>query len=305
MKTYQKALFGISKIESNDTSIFSINSEKTLSLGSGVIITENGHILTNQHVSGDKYSQCYVTLENGEEYQGTVIWADSDIDLSIIKIEKSGLTAVNLGDSDKIKIGKTVYAIGNPIGIEFQRTVTSGIISAVDRTIKISEDDEVSYMEDLIQTDATINSGNSGGPLINEEGEVIGINSVKIEDVEGIGFAIPINIVKPIIEKIEKTGEFVEASIGIYAYDKEVIQYLEEDLDFDTGIYVVSINKTGAAYGKGLLVGDIISKIDGISLNKMSDLRKYIYTKEVGDEVTLTVERKKQEFEIKIILGKK
>lgn len=198
-----------------------------------------------------------------------------------------------------------MYAIGNPIGIEFQRTVTSGIISAVDRTIKISEDDEVSYMEDLIQTDATINNGNSGGPLINEDGEVIGINSVKIEDAEGIGFAIPINIVKPIIEKIEKTGEFIEASIGIYAYDKEVIQYLEEDLDFDTGIYVVSINKTGSAYGKGLLVGDIISKIDGVSLNKMSDLRKYIYTKEVGDEVTLTVERKKQEFEIKITLGKK
>jgi len=117
-------------------------------------------------------------------------------------------------------------------------------------------------MEDLIQTDATINSGNSGGPLINKDGDIIGINSVKIEDAEGIGFAIPIDIVKPIIEKIEKTGEFVEASIGIYAYDKEVTQYLEENLKFDTGIYVVSVNRIGAAYGKGLLIGDIISKID-------------------------------------------
>lgn len=160
-------------------------------------------------------------------------------------------------------------------------------------------------MEDLIQTDAGINNGNSGGPLINEEGKVIGINSVKIEEAESIGFAIPINIVKPIIEKISKTGEFTESSIGIYAYDKEVIQYLDENLKFDTGIYVVSVNKIGAAYGKGLLVGDVISKIDNIPLNKMSDLRKYIYTKEVGDEVTLTVNRKGKIFDIKLNLGYK
>lgn len=133
-------------------------------------------------------------------------------------------------------------------------------------------------------------------------GEVIGINSVKIEEAEGIGFAIPINLVKPVIEKIVNTGEFKEAGIGIYAYDKEVIQYLQ-NLKFDTGIYVVSINKTGAAYGKGILEGDIISKIDNIPLNKMSDLRKYIYTKEIGDEVTLTVNRKGREFEIKLNLG--
>ena len=110
---------------------------------------------------------------------------------------------------------------------------------------------------------------------------------------------------KPIIEKITKTGKFTEASIGIYAYDKEVIQYLDEDLKFDSGIYVVSINKTGAAYGKGLLVGDVITKIDNITVNKMNDLRKYIYTKEVGDEVTLTVDRKEKEFEVKINLGRK
>ena len=137
------------------------------------------------------------------------------------------------------------------------------------------------------------------------DGEIIGINSVKIEEAEGIGFAIPINLIRPIIEKIKETGEFKEAQIGIYAYDKEVIQYLDKDLKFDTGIYVISINKIGPAYGKGLLEGDIITKIDEISLNKMSDLRKYIYTKEVGDEVTLTVNRKNREFEVKIKLGNK
>ena len=243
-------------------------------------------------------------MKIGEEYSGTVIWSDSDIDLSIIHIDKKGLSPVKLGNSNKIKLGHTVYAIGNPIGRDFDRTVTSGIVSAVNRTIKIKEDDELSYMEDLIQTDAGINSGNSGGPLINERGEVIGINSVKIEEAEGIGFAIPINIVKPIIQKLAETGEFKEASIGIYAYDKEVVRYLK-DLKISTGIYVASINKTGAAFGKGLLVGDIIEKIDGVELNKMNDLREYIYTKNVGDEVILTVNRKGKTFDISINLKAK
>lgn len=192
-------------------------------------------------------------MKIGDECPGRVIWSDSDIDLSIVKIEKRGLTPITLGDSDKMKIGNIVYAIGNPIGMDFARTITSGIISAVNRTIKIKEDDNLSYMEDLIQTDATINNGNSGGPLINDVGEVVGINSVKIEEAEGIGFAIPINIVKPIINKILNTGKFDEASIGIYVYDKEVVRYLK-DLKIQTGIYVASISKTGSAYGKGLLV---------------------------------------------------
>ena len=122
---------------------------------------------------------------------------------------------------------ETVYAIGNPIGYEFRRTVTSGIISAKNRTIKIEESNESSYMTDLIQTDATINPGNSGGPLITPNGEVIGINTVKISSAEGIGFAIPIDIVKPIIESFKTTGNFQEAQIGIYAYDREVIPYLK------------------------------------------------------------------------------
>lgn len=169
LKMYQKALFGISKITTNDTGIFSINSVKTLSLGSGIIVSKNGYILTNEHVSGEKYSKCYITIEgDSKEYSGTVVWSDTDIDLSIIKIDKLGLTEISLGDSDNIRVGNKVYAIGNPIGVDFERTITSGIISAVDRTIKLKENEDYSYMEDLIQTDATINNGNSGGPLINE-----------------------------------------------------------------------------------------------------------------------------------------
>lgn len=306
LENVSRSVVGISKIISNDTGIFSLNSEKSLSLGSGIIVSDNGYILTNEHVSGGKYSKCYVSIpETKEEYPGTVVWADSDIDLAIIKIERLGLQAVKLGNSDEISIGNNVYAIGNPIGLEFERTVTAGIISAVDRTIKLTEDENYSYMEDLIQTDAGINSGNSGGPLINQNGEVIGINSVKIEEATNIGFAIPINNVKPIVERIVKEGSFTEGSIGIYAYDKEVIQYLDGNLKFDTGIYVVSVKPEGTAFGKGLLVGDIITKIDNVELNKMSDLRKYIYTKNIGDKVMLMVDRKGKKFGIEIELGKK
>lgn len=192
-------------------------------------------------------------------------------------------------------------------GFEFRRTVTSGIISAKNRTIKIEEADKSSYMTDLIQTDATINPGNSGGPLIYPNGEVLGINTVKISSAEGIGFAVPMNIIKPIIEKFKSTGEFEEATIGIYAYDKEVIPYLNanSNFNFERGIYVAQITKNGPADNTELKEGDIITNIDNVALNTMNDLRQYIYTKKPNDEVILRVTRGKINKEIKIALGKK
>ncbi len=276
-----------------------------LGLGTGIIVSEDGYIITNEHVSGQKYSNCYVTLENGKEYGGEVVWSDTDLDLAIVKINAKGLKYSTLGDSEKIRIGEKVYAIGNPIGFEFRRTVTSGIISAKDRTIKIEEEEKSSYMEDLIQTDATINPGNSGGPLINPEGEVIGINSIKIDSAEAIGFAIPINIIKPIIESYIQTGDFDEANIGIFSYDKNVIPYLDSELQLENGIYVVEVIKNSPAEKAGIKKGDIITKIDGENLNKMSELRKYIYTKKPNDEVTLLVQRKGIISPVKITLGKK
>ena len=298
-----RKVVGITKLKNTGSSIFSSSSENELGLGTGIIVSSDGYILSNEHVTGSKYSKCYVTLENGNTYDGTVMWSDSDIDLSITKINAKNLEAVTLGNSENVRIGETAYAIGNPIGYEFRRTVTSGIISAKNRTIKIDEDEQSSYMTDLIQTDATINPGNSGGPLINPKGEVIGINTVKISSAEGIGFAIPIDIVKPIIESFKNTGTFEEAQIGIYAYDKEVIPYLNKSLNFEKGIYVAQITKNGPADNTELREGDIINKIDGIELNTMNDLRKYIYTKKPKDEVTLNITRGKAQKEIKIILG--
>ena len=299
-----KAIVGISKLKQNGTSIFS-NIIENVGMGSGVLITDTGYILTNQHVSGNKYSNCYVTLENGESYNGDVVWADENIDLAIVKINVAKMNYLELGDSDTVELGEDVYAIGNPVGFEFQRSVTKGIISGLNRTIKIHDDTELTYMEDLLQTDCTINEGNSGGALITTEGKLIGINTIKITDVEGMGFAIPINIVKPIIEKFVTNGKFEEAYLGIYGYDKEVIPYLNSSVELESGIYVDQIQLDGPVYNSGILVGDIITKIDNIQINKMSELRKYIYSKNPGDTVRLTVHRSFKDFEVEVKLNYK
>lgn len=302
-----KKVVGISKLKNAGSSILSKSTESELGLGTGIIVSDNGYILSNEHVTGSKFSKCYVTLENGSNYDGTVMWSDTDLDLSITKINAKNLDYVELGDSSTIRVGETVYAIGNPIGFEFRRTVTSGIISAKNRTIKIEEENKSSYMTNLIQTDATINPGNSGGPLIYPNGKVIGINTVKISSAEGIGFAIPINIVKPIIESFKNTEDFQEATIGIYAYDKEVIPYINSsfNISLEKGIYVAQITKNGPADNTELKEGDIITRVFSKDLNTVNDLREIIYTKKPGEEIKLQIRRGKINKEISLVLGKK
>ena len=309
IENVNNAVVGISRIADKGTTIFLQDGASNLGLGTGFIVSNDGYIVTNQHVSGEKNSTCYVTLESGKTYKASVVWADVDLDLSIIKINVNNLDYLILGDSDKIKIAEQVYAIGNPIGFEFQRTVTSGIISGLNRTIKIEEDGKTSYMEDLIQTDATINPGNSGGPLINKNGEVLGINSVKITSAEGIGFAIPINIIKPIIEQLVSNGEYITPTLGMFAYDKDIVPYINQELNqnikLDTGIYVANVIRNSPAERSGMKRGDILLEIDGIKLEKMSELRTYIYSKKVGEKVNIKYIRGNKEYQISITLAKK
>lgn len=299
------SVVGISKIKNTGSTIFLKDGTTQLGLGTGVIVSENGYILSNEHVTGAKYSNCYVTLENGRNYSANVVWSDSNLDLSICKINVKNLPYATLGDSSNSLVGEPVYAIGNPIGYEFQRSVTAGIISALNRTVRIDENGTSTYMEDLIQTDATINPGNSGGPLINLDGNVIGITSVKITSAEGIGFAVPINIVKPIIESYLKEDKFEEASLGIFAYDKQIIPYINSEIEVNKGIYIAQISLDSFAIKSGLKIGDVITKIDDLELTKMCDLRCYIYTKKPGEEVTLTVLRNGKEQQIKVTLQQK
>lgn len=213
LEDVNKTVVGISKIKEAGDSVFLENGVSKLGLGTGIIVSKNGYILSNEHVTGKQGSICYITTNDNKTYNGKVEWSNSDIDMSIIKINAKNLKYASLGDSDKTVVGQSVYAIGNPIGYEFQRTVTSGIISGKDRTIKLEENGQEVYMEDLIQTDATINPGNSGGPLVNSSGEVIGINSVKITSAEGIGFAVPINSVKSVIDSFKNENKFEEARL--------------------------------------------------------------------------------------------
>lgn len=270
--------------------------------GTGIIVSENGYILTNQHLAGKIGTRLIVNLDNGDSVQGRVMWNEEDIDIAIIKIEKRNLPVATLGDSDSIKIGNEVWAIGNPLGVEFQRTTTKGIISGINRTLNFEENGKKIFMEDLIQTDASINSGNSGGPLINENGEVIGVNTVKITSAEGIGFAIPINIVKPMIDSFAKNNSFIEVNLGIYAYDKEIVKYINSRITIDKGIYVTNVNKGSNAEKAGIKVGDIIMSIDGVEMNKMTDLRKYIYTKKIGDIVSVVINRRNKIENVKVEL---
>ena len=304
LEEVSQCVVGISKIKSRSTSIFSnISTVSDLGLGSGIIFSSDGYILSNYHVTGDKLSTCYITLENGSTYDGTVVWADSFLDLSITKINVSNLNAVKLGDSSSLKSGEKVYAIGNPIGFEFRRTITSGIISATNRTVRIDEDNSVSYMTDLLQTDASINPGNSGGPLILSNGEVIGINSVKITTAEGIGFAVPINVIKPVLEQFIENGFFNEAYLGIYAYDKEVIPYLSTSNS--NGVYIILISDISPAISSGIKVGDIITSIDNIPINNMIELQEYIYSKSPGDTITINISRGYVTKSFNIVLSKR
>ena len=299
------AIVGISKLKQSGSSIFVNRAEEKLGLGSGVVITDNGYILTNQHVAGNKYSSCYVTLDDGNTYDGNVVWSDSNIDLAIVKINKGNLDYLELGDSDTIRLAEDVYAIGNPLGLEFQKTVTKGIISSLNRTIKIEEQAQNVYMEDLIQTDSTINEGNSGGALVNTQGQLIGINSVKISNAEGIGFAVPINIVKPIINKLVSEGKFEEAWLGIYGYDKEAIRYLDQNIEIESGIYVAQVAADGPLASLDVKEGDIITQIDHSKINKMNDLKKYIYNKLPNDTVKLYLQRNGKQFTVDVKLQAK
>ena len=300
-----KSVCGISKLSNAGGSILSTATESELGLGTGIIVSEKGYILSNCHVTGEKYSTCYVTVEDRNTYTGTVVWSDIGLDLSIVKVNASNLIQADIGISNNVRIGQTVYAIGNPVGFEFRRTVTSGIISALNRTVKLQEDGKDIYMSDLIQTDATINPGNSGGPLINTEGEVIGVNSVKITSAEGIGFAVPIDVVKPVIQSFIEKGSFEEANLGLFVYDESVSNYLNEKSKFSSGIYIAEVIKFGPADGRGLKEGDIVTKIDDKYLDTINDLREYIYTKKPGDKVVVNINKGKYTKEIQITLGKK
>lgn len=275
--------------------------------GSGVIISKDGYILTNNHVVSSSDSSSFyqvskansitVSLYNSDEkYEATIVGTDEQTDLAIIKIDADNLTPAELGDSSTVQIGEFVLAVGNPLGLDI--SVTSGIISALDRDVT-SEDGNVYH---VMQTDCAINSGNSGGALVNGNGQVIGINTLKLSGtgIEGVGFSIPINDTIDIYEQLIKNGKVLRPYIGISGSD--LSEAIAKRYNLPVGIYVESIAEDSSAIKSDLKVGDVITKINGEEVSTMNDLNAKKNKLNIGDTIKLTVYRSGETIEVDITL---
>ena len=267
-------------------------------IGSGSIVSKDGYIVTNSHVVSDgDAKEINVLFNNGETAPAELVWNDSSLDLAIIKVDSNNknLKAIDIGDSDEMGVGDRVVAIGNPLGFQLQSTVTSGIISGLNRSVSFNTGVQ---MDGLMQTDAAINAGNSGGALLNSKGELIGINTAKAGNSDGIGFAIPINTVKPVIDTIRKNGKFDSVYLGITGqsidYLKQMSYLRDKDIGTDHGIYVVSVFSDDDSIQKG----DIITAIDGKEVKDMSGLRKILLSYAVGDSAEISLVRDGKEMKV-------
>lgn len=278
--------------------------------GTGVIITENGYIVTNAHVIYDsehgagEAESVSVILDDDTAYEAEIIGYDTDCDIAVLKVNADGLTAAEFGDSDSLRLGESVIAIGNPLGFDLMDTVTGGMISGLNRNITIND-----KAMTLIQTDAAINSGNSGGPLINKYGQVIGINSSKMSSsysssgasIEGIGFAIPSNEVSSIVDDIMKYGYVTgKPQLGISCQD--VTETISQMYGLPVGAYITAVSEESAADKAGLRKGDIITAVDGKEIATTEELNAQKNLHSAGDEIELTYIRNGKEEKAKVTL---
>lgn len=258
-------------------------------IGSGVIVSENGYILTNHHVAAQG-SDVALIFADGSRKPARAVWSSAALDLAILKAE-GAFTAAKMGSVADVRVGEEVVAIGTPLALQFQHTVTGGIVSALNRTLQVPSEGSAAFMEQLIQTDAAINPGNSGGPLLNARGEVIGIITVRVEEAAGIGFAIPIDIARPIVQHFMEDGEYVTPQLGAYLFDSEIARYYDAASTMTTGLYVIDLTPGGAAQRAGLRTGDVILQADGRVCDTLLDLRYALLSHKVGETLQLTVSR--------------
>ena len=270
-----------------------VQTPKREGAGSGVIISTDGYIVTNNHVV-EGADELTVTLNDNKEYSARIIGTDNTTDLALIKITASNLPALPIGDSDKLKVGEWVLAVGNPFNLN--STVTAGIVSAKARSLGANG------IESFIQTDAAINAGNSGGALVNTKGELVGINAMLYSQTgsySGYGFAIPTTIMNKVVADLKKYGTVQRGLLGIQGinvnnyYDQQKEQGKELDLGTMEGVYVAKVEEDGSAAEAGLKEGDVITAVDGKKVVKMSELQEYLTNKRPGDKVTITYLRKK------------
>ena len=265
--------------------------------GSGVIFRSDGYIVTNNHVVSDS-QELIVSLADGRTLNGKLVGSDELTDIAVVKIDANDLPTAKFGNSDDIMVGEPAIAIGNPMGSEYSGSVTVGVISALNRTI--STNDVVSFL----QTDAAINQGNSGGALVNADGELIGIPSVKIvrNGFEGMAFAIPINTVKEVIEELVDKGYVARPYLGITPFDKPTAARYGYVLSIEKGVYVFQVALGSAADRAGLQRDDVILSIDGKEVNSVSEIRAEINSHKVGDTIKITYVRNKTNHTVDVVL---
>ena len=301
------------KVEYNVNSLISMFGSKgqtttASASGSGIIISEDGYILTNNHIVATSSSESYyevseatkltVTLFNDEtEYEAKIVGTDEQTDLAVIKIDKTGLSKAEFADSDNIKVGEFAMAVGNPLGM--QSSITCGVISAINREVTDTEGKKYN----LIQTDAAINSGNSGGALVNSEGKVIGINTLKLSGtgIEGMGFAIPINSTTDITSQLIQYSKVKRPYIGISGMD--LTEETAKKYNLVVGIYVKSVDDFSAGEKAGIKSGDVIIEAEGKKITKMDELNQIKNSHKIGDEMKIKVNRDGKEKELTITLG--
>jgi len=275
-------------------------------IGSGFIISKDGLVVTNKHVVSSSQAKYRVITNDNKEYEVVKIYRDPANDLAILKInpqDGKNLVPVEFGDSDDLKVGQFAIAIGTALG-EFRHTVTTGVISGIGRSITAGSPLEgyVEVLDNVIQTDAAINPGNSGGPLLNSAGQVIGVNVAVAGEAENIGFAIPINVVKKMLENFEKTGKFERAFLGVlYRTISREVAIMNE---IPEGAYVVEVVSDSPAEKAGIKEGDIITRVDGRRISEeKGGLAKIISEKKVGETVEIDIWRNGEELKIKVLLG--
>jgi serine protease Do len=264
-------------------------------VGSGVIIDEKGYILTNNHVIDDA-ERLKVTLPDGKVLRGKVVGNDETTDLAVLKVESEQLLpATQFGNSDNLKTGQIVIAIGNPFGLTGGPTVSAGIVSSLNRSIQTR-----SGVLELIQTDAAINPGNSGGPLVNTKGEVVAINTANMPYAQGIGFAVPINTAKSILKELIETGKVTRPWIGVASMKvtPQLARYY--GLPVIDGALIARVEPYSPADDAGLRKGDIIEEIDGNTIKDPSEIASYVRKKQVNDRLTVTINRYGRQFQLPV-----
>ena len=282
-------------------SISSMTSSGTSS-GTGIIMSSDGYVITNHHVITGALVISVLTNDN-QEFEAALVGSDEMSDLAVLKIDARGLQAAEFGDSSKLRVGDSVVAIGDPLGVQLRGTMTNGIISAINRDLTVGD-----RTMTLIQTNAALNNGNSGGPLINCYGQVIGINTVKMSSyytatasVEGLGFAIPISVAKPIIDELIENG-YVAGRPAIGISGDSLPSYYRTYYRLPDGVYVTSVNEGSDAKAKGIREGDIVTAINGERISSIDELNTVKNQYAAGDEVTLTVYRSGTYYEVTVTL---